>query len=78
MDTRGLHKKFVVERVDNSDLPGGKHSGCTYYVLDLTHDEVAFSMLPTLAAAYRSTRPNLADDLMKMYTEFTEHDHGTH
>jgi hypothetical protein len=60
----GLFKKYVVTRTDNSDQPGGKHDGCRYFVLDLTHDKHA---LPAIAAYARSARLDgynaLADDL---------------
>lgn len=34
----GLYRKFDVSRTDRSGGPGGKHEGCEYFVLDLTHD----------------------------------------
>lgn len=38
--TRGLYPegKFRVFRRDREHEPGGKHVGCDYFVLDLTHD----------------------------------------
>ena len=44
---RGIYKKFGVVRVDCSHLPGGRHFGCDYFVLDVTHDPHA---LPALLA----------------------------
>jgi len=38
---RGLYKKFNVTRTDGESRPGGKHDGCSYFVLDLTHDPFA-------------------------------------
>lgn len=37
----GLYGKFRVQRTDGRDAPGEKHDGCSYFVLDLTHDEHA-------------------------------------
>lgn len=37
----GIYAKFEVRRIDGSDAPGGKHHGCDYFVLDLTHDQHA-------------------------------------
>lgn len=62
-DDRGLHGKFIVMRSDGRDAPGDKHDGCEYFVLDLTHDEAARSVMPALAAAYEAKRPQLAADL---------------
>ena len=50
--TRGLYRKFRIERVDGSDAPGGKHDGCQYFVLDLDHDPHA---LPALSVVCRNT-----------------------
>lgn len=36
---KGLYGKFAVQRMDGSDQPGGKHHGCEYFVLDLSHDK---------------------------------------
>lgn len=62
---RGLYGKFsVIERADGSHLPGGKHEGCDYFVLDLTHDPHA---LPAILAYAESAREDgyaaLAEDL---------------
>lgn len=45
--SRGLHEggKFHVKRIDGSDEPGGKHDGCWYFVLDVTHDPHAIPAL---------------------------------
>jgi len=67
-DTRGLHGKFIVRRTDGRDEPGGKHDGCFYFVLDLTHDEAARSILPALADAYDAHgRHELASDLRTVH-----------
>jgi len=51
-DPRGFYDKYRVTRTDGTDEPGQKHHGCTYFVLDLVHDEVARSIVPVLADAY--------------------------
>ena len=47
--TIGLYEKFKVERTDGSSVEGGKHAGCEYFVLDLTHDPLAIPALETYA-----------------------------
>ena len=47
--TIGLYEKFKVERTDGSSVEGGKHEGCEYFVLDLTHDPLAMPALETYA-----------------------------
>lgn len=61
--TRGLYGKFYVSRVDGSGLPGGKHDGCDYFVLDLTHDKHAASALRAYADSCAAEYPLLAADL---------------
>ncbi|WP_347989460.1 hypothetical protein [Methylomonas sp. AM2-LC] len=39
---QGIFNKFIVYRVDNKSDFGEKHYGCDYFVLDLTHDPLAF------------------------------------
>jgi len=62
-EQQGLFRKFDVRRVDGSDQPGGKHHGCTYFVLDLDHDPHARQALVAYAAACESTHPALSADL---------------
>ena len=62
-ERQGLFRKFVVSRVDGSDKLGGKHYGCTYFVLDVDHDPCARPALAAYAAACESTHPTLAADL---------------
>ena len=67
---RGMYDKFTVTRNDGDDLEGstrsphGKHFGCEYFVLDLTHDPHA---APALIAYAESCRTDgydlLADDI---------------
>lgn len=66
-DAQGLFRKFIVRRTDGSDGPGGKHEGCEYFVLDVTHDRHAKAALAAYAAAVRSTNAVLADDLWMRY-----------
>jgi hypothetical protein len=47
--SRGLIGKFAVARVDGSDAPGGRHEGCRYFVLDMTHDRHAIPALRAYA-----------------------------
>jgi hypothetical protein len=61
----GLYNKFFVERTDGTGAPGGKHHGCEYFVLDLTHDKFAKAALAAYANACRSEYPLLAADLRK-------------
>lgn len=63
--TLGLIGKFHVRRTDGRSRKGQKHHACNYFVLDLTHDPLAF---PALAAYERHARAAgyeaLADDLI--------------
>lgn len=61
---RGLHEKFTVTRNDGSSEPGGKHHGCEYFVLDLTHDKHAEAALRAYAASCSEEHPLLAADLL--------------
>jgi len=64
--TQGLYGKYIVRRTDGTDAPGGKHEGCCYFVLDLTHDAGARHAARTYARNIRGTNPILADDLESM------------
>jgi hypothetical protein len=68
--TRGLYNKFNVTRTDGSSEPGGKHNGCEYFVLDLTHDPFAVDALRAYAVACQHEYPLLADDLFKKVRGF--------
>jgi hypothetical protein len=59
----GLYGKFRIERTDGSSAPGGKHHGCDYFVLDVTHDKHAAVALATYAGAVAATHPQLAADM---------------
>jgi hypothetical protein len=62
---RGLYNKYLVYRVDRRDRRvNDKHSGCRYFVLDLTHDPHAKPALLAYAASARADGYTaLADDL---------------
>lgn len=66
IDHRGLYRKFEVRRTDGSSESGGKHANCSYFVLDLEHDEFAIRALKAYARACRKTHPDLAEDLDTM------------
>jgi hypothetical protein len=62
--TIGLFNKFNVTRTDGSDIEGGKHHGCEYLVLDMTHDPLAFHPVRSYAAnAERAGYTKLSEDL---------------
>lgn len=63
---RGLYEKYKVERTDGSSAPGGKHSGCPYFVLDLEHDKHARAALRAYADSCAKQYPELAEDLREL------------
>lgn len=66
MSTDGpLFDKFQVTRTDGTSEPGEKHDGCSYFVLDLTHDPYAPAALRRYAIACRRTHPQLSGALMR-------------
>lgn len=62
---RGIYQKYSVQRVDGSSLPGGKHEGCDYFVLDLTHDAHARAAILAYARSCKLTHPKLSEELTK-------------
>jgi len=62
-EQQGLFRKFTVRRNDGSDLPGGKHHGCTNFVLDLDHDPHAARAMREYANACRESHPLVAADI---------------
>lgn len=64
----GLHDKYRVTRTDGSSKKGGKHAECTYFVLDLDHDEHAIPALCAYARSVAKENPVLAADLMAVAT----------
>lgn len=63
-EERGVYRKFKVARTDGSHKKGGKHENCSYYVLDLEHDEFAVPALKAYAKACKKKYPELARDLI--------------
>lgn len=62
----GLFDKFTVTRNDGQGEPGGKHYGCPYFVLDMTHDPFAVPALNAYAdACEQEGYYNLADELRR-------------
>lgn len=59
----GLYPKFIVTRRDGGSVPSGKHDGCNYFVLDVTHDKHADAALLAYAASCEAEYPLLAADL---------------
>jgi hypothetical protein len=64
--TRGIYEKFTVRRNDRTDEIGGKHYGCEYFVLDLTHDPHAKAALRAYADSCESDYSLLAADLRRL------------
>ncbi len=63
VDSRGVFNKFGIRRRDRKHLKGGKHYACSYFVIDLDHDENATAALLAYAESCEETLPLLADDL---------------
>jgi len=59
----GLLRKYDVRRLND---PAGKHTGCTYFVLDLKHDKFAAPAIAAYAAACRDEYPVLAAELVPL------------
>lgn len=64
VDHRGLFDKYEVRRTDGRDVLGDKHHGCTYFVLDLTHDPAARAAAILYADMVRGSRQQLTADLL--------------
>lgn len=62
-EAQGLYNKFEVYRRDGSSELGGKHEGCDYFVLDLSHDPYAAETLWYYAGACAQSHPLLSQDL---------------
>ncbi len=63
---RGMYDKFKVFRTDGSSAPDGKHHGCHYFVLDVTHDPHAIPALLAYADSCEAEYPQLAIDIRVM------------
>jgi hypothetical protein len=72
--TRGMYEKFKVERTDGSSVPGGKHDGCQYFVLDAIHDPFAIAALIAYAEACEGEYPLLARDVENMAIRNCDHE----
>ena len=59
----GIYRKYKVERTDGKSAPGEKHHECSYFVIDLAHDEYAKPALRAYATACQWDLPALAQDL---------------
>jgi hypothetical protein len=64
--TKGVIRKYEVSRTDGSSQPGGKHERCSYFVLDLEHDEFSIPALEAYAVACKAKFPALAQDLERV------------
>jgi hypothetical protein len=64
--SKGLYRKFKVERMDGRSGPGEKHEHCNYYVLDLDHDPHSAPALEAYAASCAETHPALSADLVTL------------
>ena len=62
----GVYRKFKITRTDGAHRRGGKHDGCAYFVLDLTHDPFALPALAAYAEACAKEFPALAGDLRQI------------
>lgn len=58
---QGLYRKYEVTRTDGD--PQGKHRGCHYFVLDLTHDAHAGPALAAYARSCEGDYPVLSEQL---------------
>lgn len=67
MSDGALHDKFRVSRTDGTDAPGGRHDGCEYFVIDVTHDEHARRALAAYADACAVNRPKLAASMRQRW-----------
>lgn len=63
---QGLGQRYTVRRVDGRDGPGEKHDGCDYFVLDLTHDEMARQAFLHYARLVRRDQPELWADAITL------------
>lgn len=70
-----IYHKFNVTRPDGEHLPGRKHDGCFYWVLDVMHDPFAASALQAYAKACRETHSTLADDIQRLINSSEAYDH---
>jgi hypothetical protein len=62
--SRGFYDKFNISRIYGRSMPGQKHAGCEYFVLDLTHDPHAIPAIQAYAESCKESHPLLARDLL--------------
>lgn len=55
-----LYHKYNVIRADGRDLPGEKHHGCKYFVLDVSHDKHALVAVRAYADSIAMGNPIFA------------------
>jgi hypothetical protein len=58
---------------NGSSVPGGKHDGCEYFVLDVTHDPRALVALAAYAESCERESPALYDDLNDKLARLSMH-----
>lgn len=63
----GLYNKFTVIRNDGQSEPGRKHFGCSYFVLDMSHDDFAMETIQTYMRACKKEYPKLYEGLRDKY-----------
>ena len=66
-EKQGLFRKYEVKRIDGTDQGSGKHAGCEYFVLDISHDKHAHAALTAYALSAMSTNCDLARDMALRY-----------
>lgn len=64
---RGLYNKYTVNRKDGGSFAGRKHEKCSYFVLDLVHDEFAPEALMAYANACEALARDLREEAMKAH-----------
>ena len=62
----GVYPKYIVKRADETDLTGGKHYNCFYFVLDLDCDPHAIPAIKAYIDSCKTKYPLLARDLEKL------------
>jgi hypothetical protein len=72
--TRGLYRKFKVERTDGESALGGKHHGCDCFVLDVSCDPHAIPALLAYAESCKREYPLLAIDVRTKAVMHCEHE----
>lgn len=76
---RGLYSKFIVERTDGRDQPGGDRENARYFVLDYVNDPVAREAVRTycsfaLALGFEKLYDELMDALDEVEKKYGAYD----